>query len=285
MNYLKWIGKIGVTVLLLYLVGLKIDPEKLWISVRKADPIFLFAAFVSYTASRFLGACRLQRMLVSSGIRISALSNLRLYWISMFYGMFLPGGLGGDAYKVFYLKKSFSNFSVISLTKILLWDRILGFVVLILLALVPATVLLPGNGWELSLIPAFVIVFYSLRWCVNHWIPGIRSDYAQLLLLSVFIQLSQIIAMIALMVSIGLYEKFIEYSLLFLLSSIVSILPITVGGIGIRELAFLYGSKLLAIPHEPAVISSFLFDVIVTALALTGSVFTFQNRPGPTDTE
>lgn len=276
-------GKAGVTLLLLYLVSTKIDPDPLWNSLNTAQPLFLMIALALYTLSRILGAYRLQQMMERSGIFIPTGANLRFYWISMFYGMFLPGGLGGDAYKVFYLKKRYPEFTVLNLSKILLWDRILGFVVLVLLALIPALLLLPGGEWIALWFPVLAVSVLALRWCVEHWIAEIAPAFLRLLGVSVLIQLSQIATIIALMAAIGLHERFTEYALLFLVSSIASTLPLTVGGVGIREMAFLYGSQLLTIPREPAVASGFLFDTIVTVLALTGSIFLLGNRTIPNE--
>ena len=51
----------------------------------------------------------------------------------------------------------------------------------------------------------------------------------------------------------------VDYLFLFLASSIASAIPITLGGIGARELAFVFGSELLGVNQEIAVALSLLF--------------------------
>ena len=42
-------------------------------------------------------------------ISVSPLRNIKLYYVGMFYNLFLPGGIGGDGYKVWMLRREFSS--------------------------------------------------------------------------------------------------------------------------------------------------------------------------------
>jgi glycosyltransferase 2 family protein len=267
--------KILVTVGLFYLVTRRIDMEAIWNSIKNASGWHLLAAFLFYSFSRLLGAERLRLMLRAQPIHISVRENLRFYWVSMFYGMFLPGGIGADAYKVYYLKKNYTGHSTLSITKIMLWDRLIGLGALLLLALLPALILVFSPFWGWLWAPALIIELYVMRWAIGYWAPTLIAVHQRLFWISILIQLAQIASLIFLMEATGIVDHYLQYTLVFLASSLASMLPVSIGGVGIRELTFLYGSQYLGTSEAHSVASGFLFNVLVTALALTGSVFLF----------
>ena len=102
-NYLKLLFKVALTATALYIVGRKINlPETKQILFR-ANAVWLFAALLLFNASKVLSAVRLNRFFSSIGLQLSQTYNLRLYYVGMFYNLFLPGGIGGDGYKVYLL--------------------------------------------------------------------------------------------------------------------------------------------------------------------------------------
>ena len=63
----------------------------------------------------------------------------------------------------------------------------------------------------------------------------------------------------------------IDYLTLFLISSVVAVLPISIGGIGVRELTFLYGFSLIGGDTTMAVTFSLIFFVITALSSLLGA--------------
>ncbi len=68
-------------------------------------------------------------------------------------------------------------------------------------------------------------------------------------------------------------DLYIEYLTLFLLSSIVAVLPFTIGGVGARELVFIFGANYLMIDKNTAVAFSILFFMITAVSSFTGIFF------------
>jgi hypothetical protein len=66
------------------------------------------------------------------------------------------------------------------------------------------------------------------------------------------------------------------YLVIFLISSAVAVLPISIGGVGVRELTFLYGSQLLNVDMNVAVGISFLFYLITAVVSLGGVWYVFR---------
>jgi len=84
------------------------------------------------------------------------------------------------------------------------------------------------------------------------------------------IQLLQVISAFCILLAFGTGENYLTYLFLFLVSSIVSSIPITVGGIGSREITFLYGAQFLAMNPNEAVGLSFMFYLITVLVSLGG---------------
>jgi uncharacterized membrane protein YbhN (UPF0104 family) len=68
----------------------------------------------------------------------------------------------------------------------------------------------------------------------------------------------------------------LEYLFIFLISSIVSVLPLTIGGIGSRELVFLYGALWLGLEEDRSVGISMLFFLITAFVSLLGIWYHFR---------
>ncbi|MBO9612583.1 MAG: flippase-like domain-containing protein [Dyadobacter sp.] len=278
MKYLKWLLKFSITVALLGWVFSRIDLESVSHAIDKADKLLLVLAFVPYLASRITAAVRLTTILQAHAVGLSHYGGLHLHWISMFYGMFLPGGLGGDAYKLLRLKQHFPAQGTMLLTRILLWDRIVGFVMLGLLAGIIGMTRFYDN-MLIATIPALALPAAGiLWWSAKKWLPRIIPVVGRVLLLSFGTQVFQIICTGFLLYSMGETSHWADYALLFLLSSIATVFPLSIGGIGVRELVYLRGSALLGVSEPIAVTVSVLFDIIVTATAITGAALVIGER-------
>jgi uncharacterized membrane protein YbhN (UPF0104 family) len=69
-----------------------------------------------------------------------------------------------------------------------------------------------------------------------------------------------------------------EYQLVFLLSSVVAVLPLTIGGVGARELVFILSHEYMSIDKNAAVAFSLLFFIITALCSLIGVFLSFGER-------
>ena len=126
---LKLTLQIGIAAVAIYYVLDEIDVEELKTSLLQADIGWLFLAILAFNASKILSATRLNHFFRALEIKLSEVYNLKLYYLGMLYNQFLPGGIGGDGYKVYLLNKSHKK-SIKSLLAATLLDRISGVVAL-----------------------------------------------------------------------------------------------------------------------------------------------------------
>ena len=61
-----------------------------------------------------------------------------------------------------------------------------------------------------------------------------------------------------------------------MISSIVAVVPLTLGGIGSREVTFFYGAKFLGLDQNISVGVSVLFFLITAMVSLVGVYFHFK---------
>ena len=104
-NILKLILKLAVAAAALTWVFTRIETREVLKILREAEYSYLAGALVLFILSKLIAALRLNVFFRNHDISISEKENMKLYWLGMFYNIFLPGGVSGDAYKIYLLKK------------------------------------------------------------------------------------------------------------------------------------------------------------------------------------
>ncbi len=275
-SFLKLLLKLAITSACLWYVGQKIDWEdtlRLFLSSHKG---WIFFALIFFAASKILSSFRLNHFFRDIGIHLDEPSNLRLYWLGMYYNLFLPGGIGGDAYKVILLNKKYEAISAKKITASVLLDRISGVAGLGILAALCLGILFVADwvGWA-----AFFLIVPGLllyRFIVKKWFPSFVGSFYTTMWMGIGVQLLQVICIYGIMQSIGINHHFFEFQLLFLLSSIVAIFPFTIGGLGAREIVFLWGAQQFGLLQAEAVYISLLFYLITVMVSLVGLIWVFK---------
>jgi uncharacterized membrane protein YbhN (UPF0104 family) len=277
-RYLTLLVKLAFMAAALWLVARHLNLPALGRTLRQARPGWLALAAALFTLSKLISSVRLNTFFRAVGIQLTERYNLRLYWLGMFYNLFLPGGIGGDGYKVYLLGKEFPGQRGV-IFRALLLDRLSGMVALLvlLLGLFAAT---DYPGWyrvgALALIPLGLGLSYGLgRWGFGEF----RSAFGRTSWEALGVQGAQVLCAWALLAALGAaHGPVLPYLLVFLASSIAAVLPLTVGGLGARELTFLYGAKLFALSVPVAVSVSVLFYVITALVSLVGALVRVERR-------
>ena len=276
-SIIKLILKIGISALSLYLVFTKVDLNSLQHAVSTANPLYLLAAFCCFVVSTIVTSSRLNSFFKGIGIHISNLFNFKIYLLGMFYNLFLPGGIGGDGYKIFYLRKRM-EVKGRKLFQAIFFDRLSGFwaLGLIISALV---VFIPKFGiptWmPLTLVLIGSVAYYVVmkRFFVDYSLYFISTH-----LKAILVQSMQVICVIFLLYALHFDGKFSPYLFIFLVSSLVAVIPFTMGGLGAREMVFLYGADIFGIDQHYGVIVSLLFYCISALVSLSGMYFVLHPK-------
>lgn len=262
--------RLGLSVVALVVVLRQLDTEQLSKILRTARPGWLVAGLLLYTLSKVISSFRLTRYFRANAIHLGEAENLRLYWVGMFYNLFLPGGIGGDAYKVWVLHSD-HKVSAAKAFQSVLFDRLSGLFMLGFLALLLMWVSFPEMPWRWAL-PAAALVA-AIAFIGVHAI--LARDFIKVLpatsFYSLAVQLVQLACAWTLLQAVGIEQYTGAYLTVFLLSSAAAVLPISIGGIGIRELVFVTATNYAPLSQEAAVAFSLLFFLVTAACSLPGA--------------
>lgn len=233
------------------------------------DAGWALLALGAYVLSKVISAFRLSFYLRGNGIGLTESQNIQLYFIGMFYNLFLPGGIGGDGYKVWLLHRDW-QVPVGKSVQGMLLDRISGLFALAVLGFLFAWLAfpeIPYHPWlligSIATIPAMYVVH---RLVGKQFLPVT----VQTTLASMFVQLVQVACAWALLRSLHIHESTAVYLAVFLVSSLVSVLPVSIGGIGLRELVFVTAAGYAPISPESSVAFSLMFFVVTALSSLPG---------------
>ncbi len=275
---LKYVVKLGLSLLALWFVGTKVDWDELLTTWKSAHVLPIVGAVLLFVVSKLAASFRLNAFFHANDIRLSHWINIKLYWLGMYYNLFLPGGVGGDGYKVYLLKKSHGK-SVRSLTWIMLLDRLGGLAAIgLIVAFLALFIDFPQSEWKI--LAGTVIVFlpiaayFGLKWFFTQYVP----IYFHIMGWSVVVQGAQTLSALLLLVALGKEADLVAYVMLFLISSVAAMLPISLGGLGARELAMFYMADYLSLNPDLAMSISLAFYAISAITSLMGGYFSLNTQ-------
>lgn len=269
--------KIIFSFLLIYFVFTKIQFRDVLEIVKKARIGPLAIAVSLFVLSKAFASLRINLYFHQLNIKLTQWSNAKLYLLGMFYNLFLPGGIGGDAYKGFVIKKKY-GISTRRVIAVLLLDRLSGMLLLVCYAcvlglIIKAEQLIPFK-WLFGLC---IVLSMSVFWILNKkYFNYVYPVYWKSLGYSALVQLCQMICVLCILYSFDLTANILAYIFIFLISSVVAVLPLTIGGIGSREVVFFYGALWLSLEENTSVSISMLFFFITALVSLTGIYFHFK---------
>ncbi len=270
--FVKVLLKLAVTVAALWYVFSRLDLQEVLGTIAQSKFLYLSGALILFVLSKMISSLRLNKFLASTGILISERTNMKLYLLGMYYNLFLPGGIGGDGYKIYLLNRKYE----VSTRKIfwaVMMDRIIGVVALFCMAVV-LSCFVPGMGkyvWYLILlIPLAISLSYI---AFRRFFPYLLRVFRISNLLSLAVQLLQLLSALLILLSLKVPGSLEGYLFVFLISSMVAVLPLTIGGIGSREFTFMLGAQWLGLDLNLSIALSLLFYLITAFTSFWGIIY------------
>lgn len=249
-------------------------------------PLWVFLlALVLIHLTQVAAALRMRFYLRCHSIRFPVKASIHLHYVGELFGAVLPGGAGGDVYKAWWLKR-YRQGALLNMAKTMIGARLnglwaLGFLACILILASP----LPA-GFEhgvLAVSGSLLVgtVGYSLfaRFVLRE--PLRQQGIA--MLYSLAIQVGVVLAVWAVCVGLELDHDALAYITLYLFSCVVALLPISIGGIGVRELVLLQGSRMLHLQEESGVALALSLTLISLTVPLVGGLVYLLWKPHAND--
>lgn len=282
--------KLLVSLTLLYLFFSKVDIQNILATLKQADRKIFFAGFAVYTSSIFISAKRWS-LFLPPFVKYSRLASL--YFIGAFFNTFLPGLVGGDAVKAYYLYKERCEIGA-SLASVFM-DRYMG---LTALAIIGFIAFIFGHnyleGTKLFwLVPIFCgsfisvsIFFWNINWGKIKFLSAFHKPLMEFkkrrdvifkgLFLGLIIQSVVITSFYILSLSLG-FDLHIIYFFLFIpLITVATAVPLSVAGLGIREAGFLILFTKAGLSEVEALSLSLLIFINMSIVSLLGGLEFFR---------
>lgn len=274
---LKLVVKIVVTALCFWYIARKIDFTEAFSALKTARWGYLFLAVVAYMASKLVAAFRLNIYFRNIQLQLSEWTNIKLYWLGMFYNLFLPGSISGDAYKVVLLNRRFQAPYKKTSAAVLL-DRLSGLLGLGVILSFYGVINFTNLWYNLVLIGgslmAIAILYGVIRMFFTEFLPGFLPTF----LWGIAVQAIQVAGIYLIMKALNLTGHHQEWVLIFLSASVISVLPLSLGGgLGTREFVFVEGAAFFDLDPHLGVIISLLFYVTSVAGAVWGAWYIFHD--------
>ncbi len=276
-NITKVLLKVLVTVVLIYYVFQKIDVNEVKKLFLASHIGYIVLAFLLYFLSQVASSWRLKSFLNNIGLNLKFGFNFRLYLLGMFYNVFLPGGIGGDGYKVYLLRRKF-KLPTKNILLALFFDRLsglwaIGFIGVLLIIFIPK-IDIPLTWPLIALVAGTSVYFIILRkffkeYTGNFFITHFKAGLVQSL---------QILAVICILLSQDFDGKFAPYLFSFLMSSIIGIINVGIAGLGVKDVFMAHAADVFDIQAGLAVFISFTFWFISVAASLPGVWFVYRSR-------
>ena len=299
---LSTIIKVCISVAIMYLLLRSQDLDKLWQTFASVNPFAVVFVAVLFLCTQSISTFRWS-VILKKDVEISYFRLLSIYFVGMFFNNFLPTMVGGDLVKGYYLYK-YSKKGDIALASIFM-DRYSGFAALMCitaLALIPGYALIKGTalpGFFIFLIGGFFamslviwvgplhswamrildrIHFYGINKKIDTFykvLMGYKRHPDILVKIfgcSALVQGGIIIGYYVLGSGLGIDVPLGYYFLFIPLTTAISMLPISLSGLGIREGAFVYLFAMVGATKEQAIALSLLWFATCALVSMIGGV-------------
>jgi uncharacterized membrane protein YbhN (UPF0104 family) len=288
---MKFLLRIGLSVCLLAWLMSRTNLDDLLTAFLDLSFFAWAVAFLMYLASQVISSIRWYFLAHALDFTGPWSIYLKYYFVGMYFNLFLPTSVGGDVLKMHFIsrgepKKLRATYSILA-------DRLFGLTAMLLLG---AGAVLIGHGilphyFEHLLCVVGICIIASLlglpiayKLLSSIW-PEIGKRLAVLLVfwekpkalfaalsLSFILQALGMGAVALLAKDMGLDPPVVFYFAAFPMVAILTILPISFNGIGIREGGFIFFLGLKGISAEKALTLSLSFFAIQVMASLIGGL-------------
>ena len=279
--------KLAVSSALLYAVLSKTGLGKVFSTLKNMSIPAFISATLLYLGSQFISTVR-WRLFLPTGI--SARKLFSLYMIGTFFNNFLPGVIGGDAVKAYYLYRETGKGSL-SLASIFV-DRYIGFVGLIAICVVAYPFgfkYFAGSRveWLLPLIVfgflASSLMIFGLRigqrirflsefYTYFHSYRHQKEVIGKTFILSLIIQFAGIFAVYILARGLQQHIPLLAFLVFLPIIILLTLIPVSISGLGVREGACVLLFGFIGIEPSAATAISLSWFISVAAGSLIGLV-------------
>jgi uncharacterized membrane protein YbhN (UPF0104 family) len=292
-----------VSVGLLLFLFKRIPLDQFAVAARGVRPPWLIGAGLLLFTSNLLGAYQWSRLLRVVDTRIPFWKVCSYYHVGLFFNNFLPANIGGDIARV--ADASRHGPSKTAAFSAVLMDRLIGTLALASLALM--TTLPAIDRFHLTLVYLALVGFFAMSvtlvWAVFHpallpacerilarvglgalgphlddlaqRLQGFRAErglFLRLFVIAALTQVSRIGVHVLVSRGLGMHIPLVYFFLFVPLLGVITSLPISFNGIGVREGAGIVLFGLVGVSRAAAFALQFLTYLVMVSVSLLGGL-------------
>jgi glycosyltransferase 2 family protein len=307
----KYLFRLVSSAVLFYIALRQVDWGAVHGVFRNIDLRWLLLHLLVLAGERFVFSWKWQILLTVKGVVVSVWNLLVITLIGKFWGTFLPSSIGVDIVRGYYLYRERANGTVVASS--LIFDKVMGLWSLLLLATIGLLVygiVIGGVNIGHVFVGLMVLAAGSVyllqtdrvRGWIENGLPrvfgrrvadivirvyhaflayrGFPSVIAWSFVLSIILQLIRVLGVYAMARALDVEIPLAYYLVLVPVSMILIMLPLSVGGLGLREGVFVGLFAIAGMSKVDAFALGFATSLTDIAVSLLGGILYLFYRGG-----
>ncbi|MFC1725497.1 lysylphosphatidylglycerol synthase transmembrane domain-containing protein [candidate division KSB1 bacterium] len=306
----KFVVKLVISVsLIAYIFTTQIDLSDLIDLLSQTRIFWLLTGLAAIILSNFLGSYQWHMILNETDVKLPYRKSFKYYHTGLFFNNFLLSFIGGDVVRVYDISKT-SGKSPAALSTVFL-DRLVGLSMLSFFALFFAVIsgefiktkIIFLSSFGFFLILLFMLLFFFFKRFAKKFqgfgekiLPGMFHKGAhdiynniyhfkkkkfilfKIFCVSFIVQILRIMVHYFAALSIGISVNFVYFFIMIPIILLVIIIPISIGGLGVREQTAVILFSKIGITGPEAVLMELLAYIIGIVSSLPGGVMFLISR-------
>lgn len=300
-------AKAAITIFIIWLVLSHVDLGPVAARLRRLGPLEIIVGLMPFAGQLVLGAERWRIICARLGVGLRLGAALQIVTIGTFFNQTLPSAVGGDAMRVWLLTRK--QVALGKAVNTVLCDRVFALVILIGLSAatlplfyrrvgdpnarhgVAAFVVIGLVGFAVFLVSGHQIALLLRRWKLSRPFGELAHDFhhlftapaitAWLTIWSLSIHLLTIVAAWTIAELLAIEVNFVDCLIVIPPVVLITMLPISIAGWGLREGAMVVGFGLVGVAPSDALSISICLGLASVITGLPGGLLWLWNRQAP----
>ncbi len=282
--------RIGISAVLLTLIAWRTNWSDVGAKFASLRVEYWLGAFVILLSTQLFSAKRWQLFTQRLHFPAGFWRCTAYYFIGTYFNLLLPTSVGGDVMRVLYLDNK-SGRKLAALASVFL-ERLNGLLVLIALGCVgvlvsptPLPIWIPATVWGVAGCALLGVIALPIA-ATSKWLPAPRRHQLQTVVglmklprvmtlataMSILVQVFGVISVWLISQALSLNVPFVYCCILGPMVSLLTLLPISVNGMGVREVGTIVFLAPLGIDEDSAKAMAFLWFAVNVAVSLSGGL-------------
>ena len=277
-----------------------------------ANYLHLLLALALYFGAITVGSLKWQILLRAQGIRVPLGNLLSFTFVGLFFGNFLPTNVGGDLVRGYGLARHILLPAETAISVVV--DRMLGLIAFVCVAVIMALLVMYTAGqaalWQVAMSAAAVLAALCALFAVmlsdrlrarvgflfgtsllsglaplyhrlSRALSAYRRSYGALALgFCISILVLSIGSVVNYLISLALGGgiSLLHIFLFTPLITFVLLIPISIGGIGLNQSAYIFFFNLVGVPEQKSLAMSLIMQAIIIISSLPGGILWWRKR-------